>query len=91
MSPKNRDILLHDQSPIIITFGKLNIDKIFYKIYSPYSDFPHYLSDVRFSSEGYVLRPSDPRDGKLPRALMSVHLRTRSILCNDELIFHECS
>ena len=93
MFPKHKDILLHNQSPVVITSVitdlNLTLIKYFYRMYSPYSDFLHHLGDVHFSSERYFLRPSTPRDEKQPLALISEHLRIRSILCHDELILRE--
>lgn len=77
------------RAPLLSHLENLTLIKYFYRMYSPYSNFLHHLGDVRFSSERYFLRPSTPRDEKQPLALISEHLRIRSILCHDELILRE--
>lgn len=79
-------ILRHDR----ITLRKLNIDQILLaNVQSIFKCSPlsHDVSFVSF--EGYFLRPETPRDWKRSLALISVHVRTRSALCHEELIFHE--
>lgn len=78
------------RAPLLSHLKKLTLIKYSYRMYTPYSNFLHHLGDVCFSSKHYFLRPSSPRDEEQPLALISLHLRIRSILRHHELILREC-